>query len=95
MWGGSTGGNQTVILREKVSRQEILQANMLELQMSFLVMPSSHQEIQDGRYCKSTILNTLVLLEVSAALSVVNLRRVTRTAIRAKCEECDNGADLM
>ena len=66
-----------MILREKVSRQEILQANMLELQMSFLVMPSSHQEIQDG---KSTILNTLVLLEVSAALSVVNLRRVTRTA---------------
>ena len=48
MWGGNTGGNQTVILREKVSRQEILQANMLELQMSFLVMPSSHQEIQDG-----------------------------------------------
>ena len=37
-----------MILREKVSRQEILQANMLELQMSFLVMPSSRQEIQDG-----------------------------------------------
>ena len=76
-----------MILREKVSRQEILQANMLELQMSFLVMPSSHQEIQDGMYCKSTILNTtLVLLEVSAALSVVNLRRVTRTAICPPCK---------
>ena len=37
-----------MILREKVSRQEILQANMLEFQMSFLVMSSSHQEIQDG-----------------------------------------------
>ena len=74
-----------MILREKVSRQEILQANMLEVQMSFLVMSSSHQEIQDGRYCKSTILNTLVLLEVSAALSVVNLRRVTRTA---NCPPC-------
>ena len=75
-----------MILREKVSRQEILQANMLELQMSFLVMPSSHQEIQDDMYCKSTILNTLVLLEVSAALSVVNLRRVTRTANRPPCK---------